>query len=198
MTGARDDQPGPPREDDGSPGLLTLGDLLYAEIVRTVGRRSTHGRVTRADSGEILVSEAEAPEHACGVGTGSAPGSAGDSAAGRSRDPIAAPLRVRDMGDGQVRIGVGLLAEARVGMRGADLDDRCRATLVEVIEWLDAVLDGRVHETLVIRADRVVGSRLRLTWRDGSHTRIATAGITGHWHATHQRRHLSYTGYAKT
>lgn len=87
--------------------------------------------------------------------------------AGKSR---AAPMWVTPLSPGYVRIGVGVLAECSLGFGPDHVDE----ALVEVAEWLDAVLDGRVAETVWMQAGTPSASRVVVRWRDGSRTRLSS------------------------
>ncbi len=159
-----------------APPAPGLADRLYTDISATVARRTRWGRTVRTVDGALLVEELRVAD----AEPGAEPG----------RDP-AARLQVVVLDEGHVRIRVGHLGECLLGYGVDRVDD----TAVEAIEWLDAVLDGRVRETLVVADRQVTASRVTITWRDGARTRLATPGAAAAARATHQRRQLRYAPY---
>lgn len=162
----------------------SFADRLRAEFEATVRRRTRYGVVRRLDERTVRVEErVPAGPNLPGDGPAAMPG---------------APLTVRVAAPDRLCLDVGQLGSASIGCAGPDEGARAEAAAVEAVEWLDAVLDGRVREVFVVNHDGGLGeSRVSVAWRDGSRSRIATPGVVAAERDTHQRRHFRYSAYAR-
>ncbi|MGI8867614.1 MAG: hypothetical protein ACR2F6_01850 [Mycobacteriales bacterium] len=166
-----------------APTVRSVADDLYDAFLAAIRGRARFGRVDRLDDRTVRVFEDVA--------------TAGQSARPSARSvPRGAPMTVRVLTPDRLRIEIGELGTASIGCAGATVAERSAATAIEAVEWLDAVLDGRVRETFVVLDGTRSESRLVITWRDGTRTRIATPGIARAEAETHQRLHARFPRYA--
>lgn len=136
----------------------SFAERVYDEVRATVARRARRGMTRRGGF-------AGPGMYVCELGaTGST------------------PLLLTPLGAGYLRMRFGVFGLCEFGYG----PDRAADTVTEAVEWLDAVLDGRVRETVWLRGREPRTSVVEVTWRDGDRTRIpgpqslaARIGATG-------------------
>ncbi|MGI9092812.1 MAG: hypothetical protein ACR2FF_05095 [Mycobacteriales bacterium] len=118
-------------------------------------------------------------------------------------EPSTATFVVEAIGADRVLVRIGELASVEV-CYGADprILERDRddlppedAAVADLVEWLDAVLDGRVSERIWVSGDAPVRARAVVTWRDGSTTTVFAPADAGVLAAGDRSLDVDYAAY---